>query len=883
MANNLNKSLAILKQEFGLQLITVGMVTGTVLLSLLVTKLFYPMENDLPGMFIGFYTVLIGLVLPWQMNTKGQLEVGYCRYHLSLPVASWQLYLIPLIFRLLLIAVFIGIELLLYRILYGGLNRYYLTPGNMWYFTKISLLIYLALQAYAWSKDSFKNLYLYLSVAVAVCAFVSPAIIPNTVENSYFTVLVLFFIVLAIVGVRNLRFGTILELPGLQSIFNLMQKSKQIKEKSFRSAVAAQFHYEWKRTWFYMPLGTLLAIIFIFWIPLKNGKVFKDLLITLISCSFSYIVTILLISIIGIVLIDNKGFKSSYINHLPLDSKCLAEIKLKCFSLSFAISLLLLLLSCFILYGCNGSLRDLVNAGNFELMQSPALLIWFAMALVILSFILAFFIASAYINNRAISIILPIATLIYYLSGALSFVSVVEITGYLPLATMVYSMIAIKFGLLYLKKKNNLIKTVYSVVALVVSFIFVLLTNQVVFLTIIPVVLILCFPLMAYKQKILQQRHESGNVKIKLPWKLIKVVSFVFMAFAIYTYVVNLQQNKKLKKNIRECETINKTPVISETQMNVGAFISKNMPGKAENIKKLEAYLEKHYHKKIAISTITADSKACYNTIGFVHELFDESFENQQYSRAFNYYFFSSKLRLACKERRPILFADRLRIILAYYTPTSKELNQLDKLLKKALHRNINFQKKKLKQDVSYWGNGDAPIRMYIYGSSLPLDKFMGLKLRTFSDLTIAPLITSIKINNVTTSLKLIKCLNYLLDEKDRDCLSIKVYTDSLSEFTFYLRDTNDIQKAIVYVAMLKYRHKYGNYPDVLKQLVPEFLNKNDLYIAIYDNNDYFFRNLQTDRYKLRQLLHPISISYMNEYIKATKTYARKYIKGLSK
>jgi hypothetical protein len=883
MANKFKKSLAILQQEFQLQVYTVGSVIIFFTLAFAMTKSMTPVENELPKLFIGFYTMIIGLVLPWQMNTKGHISPGYCRYHLSLPVATWQLYLLPLVFRLLLISIFIGIELLLYQALYGGNYHHYLNPGNMLYFAKISLLIYLILQAYAWSKDSFKNLYLYLGIAVIICAFTKPGIISNAVENGYFAIIVLFFVALAIVGVRNLRFGKICVLPGLQNIFNLARKGKRIKEKNFKSAVATQFYYEWQRTWFYMPLGSLFAIIFIFFVPLKAGRVFKDLFITLISGSFSYVVTILLISIVGIVLIGNKGFKSSYINHLPLDSKYLAAIKLKCFSLSFAIALLLLLVSSLILYGCNGSLRDLVNAGNFELMQSPALLIWFAMALVIWSFILAFFIASVYISNRAISIILPIVALIYCFSGALSFSSVVEVAGYLPLATMVYALIAIKFGLLYLGKKKNIIKTVYAVVAFFVSFMFVLLTNQVVFLSIIPLVLIFCFPLMAYKQKILQQRHESGNVKIKLPWKLITVVSFIFMTFVIYTYVVNQQQKKKLRKIIRECETINKISEVDEKKMNVGAFISENMPYKAENIKKLEIELEKCYHRKIDISNIVADSKVCYKTIGFVCDLLDKSLENQQYSRSLNYYLFSSKLRLACKERRIILFAYRLKMILAYYTPTPEELNQLDNLLKKALYLNIKFQKKKLKQDVSYWENPDASMETYIYGNSLPSNKFMGLELRSIADLTIAPLSTSRKINYATTSLNLIKCLNYLQSEKEQDGLSIKVYTNYLSLFAFYLRDTNDIQKAIVHVAMLKYRHKYGNYPDALKLLVPEFLNKNDLYIAIYDNNDYFFRYLKTGRYKLRQLLHPNSIAYMNEYIKETKKHAQKYIKGISK
>ncbi len=307
MANNFKKSLAILQYEFRLQVITVAMVTGAVVLSLSVAKLYYPVENELARMFIAFYTIVIGLVLPWQMNTKGDIELGYCRYHLSLPVSTWKLYLIPLLFRILLIFVFIGIELLFHKIFYHGASaRVYVTLDNMLTYIKISLLIYLTFQAYGWSKDSFKNLFILLGTVLIALAFIRISLIPYSIENPYFAILSLALILLAVVGGRSLRFGIIYRLPSLHLLLNLFGTKKYNKAKIFKNMFAAQFYHEWRRTWFYMPMLTTATIIFCLLVKFRNNSTTYDFL----GLAIFYLAMMLIVPLCGIVLLKNRGFKS---------------------------------------------------------------------------------------------------------------------------------------------------------------------------------------------------------------------------------------------------------------------------------------------------------------------------------------------------------------------------------------------------------------------------------------------------------------------------------------------------------------------------------------------------------------------------------------------
>lgn len=888
MANKFKKSLAILQHEFQLQVYTVGTVIIFFILAFAMTKSMNSAENELPKMFIIFYTMIIGLVLPWQMNTKGHISPGYCRYHLSLPVATWQLYLLPLACRLLLLFVFIGIELLLYNILYGGAHHHYLNAGEMWQFSKISLLIYLTLQAYGWSKDSFKNLYFYLGIAFAVYAFVKPAMIPNIITDRYFSITVLFLVALAIVGVRNLRFGTIFVLPSIQNIFNLMRKKRQGKEKNFKSAVSAQFHYEWQRTWFYMPVGILLAIFLRFLFHVKYGQ---DLytIHDLLGLAFFYAVVILLVSVIGIVFIDNKGFKSSYINHLPIATKYLAEIRLKCFSLSFAISLAMLFLSGIILYSYNNKISEIITATNFEFMNSPTLLIWFVASLFIWSFAVAFFIASTYFNNRIISIALPVLVLFYYISGKFVFgfysgndYELWIMPKYMPLATMIFAMVTIKLGLLYLNKRNVLIKAAYIVTAAVASFAWVLLSNQLLVFIIAPVVLICCFPLMAYKHKMLQQRHENSNTKIKLPWKLVNIVSLILVAFASYTYIVNQQQERKLKRIIQACETINTIPTANSKKINVGLFIDKNMPYKAENIKPLKQYFSLRQTPWVKISSIKTDSKACYAIVSFFDRLIYTSIRDKKYARAFKYYLFSNELALT----NHIDYTDRyyyyrlvnpstLYMTLQYYNPTDKELTELDNMLKQIFTLYIISIKKELNKAVSSWENGNA-MELSKYGINSKNYRFIWLNVHNISNLTLSPIITGKKIDHSASTLSLIKSLNFMLGEKKYDRLSFKMGAGYPIHGTYPMRA---IQKARVYIAMLRYRHKYGKFPNELKQLAPEFINSYELYL-INDSTDYYYNRNRVHK-KSYLILLANSIKAINKDMECSNQYAKHNIRRM--
>ena len=172
------------------------------MLNLFVTILAGSHHLDTPLTSIYFFAIVIGLTLPWQLNTKGQIELGYCRYHLSMPVRTWQLYIIPLICRLCLIVFFVMIEVMLYWIFYQRVKSLDIVRV-----IKIAVLIYLVLQAYSWSKISFKNLFFYLGVMFAACVLLWPVLFRYIMGCPVYFVLVSGFTILAVMGVRYLRFS----------------------------------------------------------------------------------------------------------------------------------------------------------------------------------------------------------------------------------------------------------------------------------------------------------------------------------------------------------------------------------------------------------------------------------------------------------------------------------------------------------------------------------------------------------------------------------------------------------------------------------------------------------------------------------------------------
>jgi hypothetical protein len=416
MNRTLKSSIAIFKQEFNLQFITAGFFFAFFLISMLWTKYNYSNENGLPKLFIVFYTATFGFALPWQTNTKGHIVPEYGRYNLSLPVHSWQLYFLPLFSRLLLLVGFVAFATLLHGALYGFLNGRYIDLENILYYLKVSVLVYLILQTFAWTKDSFKNLFLWLGIALAVCVFRIPEILIRVFDNDYIEVYyscTAILLILAAAGLLNLRKGLIFELPGLKSIADLFSKFGKTKEKVFSSPEKAHFYHLWKHSWIIMPGMMTGVIIITHIIAIKAGGSYSFLR-DLLSIFTVFAVTTLAAPLIGIIF-GNKCFKSNYIDNMPISSRSLAKVKLKCFCLSYAISLGIFLLWILCKLFVDGKLLQAINASNQIILHSSGVIIWIFAAFIIWAFILAFIVVSAVSKNRIFTSLLFITTLGYLL------------------------------------------------------------------------------------------------------------------------------------------------------------------------------------------------------------------------------------------------------------------------------------------------------------------------------------------------------------------------------------------------------------------------------------------------------------------------------------
>ena len=157
------------------------------------------------------------------------------------------------------------------------------------------------------------------------------------------------------------------------------------------------------------------------------------------------------------------------------------------------------------------------------------------------------------------------------------------------------------------------------------------------------------------------------------------------------------------------------------------------------------------------------------------------------------------------------------------------------------------------------------PIDKYQYGdTSSNRDNPMKVRSYNFVEFALAPLETSRKINNVNNPLIRIKALNFLQGKADNNILSVKVYSNYISYYSYLLSLLKRVRYRKIYVAMLQYRHKYGTSPKRLELLVPEFLTKKDLY-AVYDYQDWY--SVKGNSVSQTLILSPLLMKEMNQYI----------------
>jgi hypothetical protein len=846
------KSLSILKHEFGLQLYTAGALLGCFLLSIIYLKLSSPNQAESAKLFIIFYTAIIGIALPWQINMKGHLAPGYCRYHLSLPVHSWQLYLLPLTFRLSLILVFVMIEYGLYTLFYHNHSgSYYLSSHDMFYFSKMSILIYLALQAYGWSKDSVKNLYFYINIAFAICVLTKPEIITGTIDPPWFWLISVLLVVLAVVGVRNLRVGLIVELLDLQAIQKITHKRKTL-EKPFTNTAQAQFHQIWKRSWCLMPMLTLLFIIMILIIDYKTSRYssyyfeqdISVLTVLFFLISFS-------VPLIGMLTINSLSFKSLYVNNLPVSSKTLAVARLKCFWLSFAISLgiffVFLTWKLFaadnttvkVLYSRECILYNSLNARSMEFFQHPSVMIWALVALVIGACFIASVVVFIY-STKALSskgdkkltangaamlfcFLLYLAVCRYLEACSLWYRW--SIPDYIYYSVVICALPVIDLILHYIKRKSFILQASVIMLILLASAGYNLLMNQFAVLALFPVVLYVAYPVAALMQQIKCKRHEIDNRPIELPWRLIKVAAGVFVLFALYTYIINFRQAKELRETVSQIGQINSVMTQNSPTFDYKKYLKSNMPDYSNAfLTDLDMYIKKERSKKY-LSKLDL-------TVDYLEITIEKYCDNNEYEKAFKLLLFIDDTILKFDSKGECSSNQYMfKYILHKYRPPTKDLRKFIKTRKDILLRRYNILKFRLYQ-IAQLSSSEEVYSTLITPYYVTYKRTGQLNINAFTPVFLSPLCLNDQLNMVKTAQYIIKCLDYKLGE-DGDILKYKANPSVLSNYLWINYNIEEkYQKSVILVAMATYRNKYGKFPDTLDELAPDFLDQRDLIIS---------------------------------------------------
>ena len=908
MNRTVKSSIAIFKQEFKLQFITAGLFFALFLISMLWTKYSYNNENELPKLFIILYTATFGFALPWQTNTKGHIVPEYGRYNLSLPVHSWQLYFLPLLTRLLLLVSFVAFAALLHGALYGFLNGRYIDLEHILYYLKVSILVYLVLQTFAWTKDSFKNLFLWLGIAFIVCLLKIPKILVRVFDRDcievYYSCAAI-LLILAAAGLLNLRKGLIFELPGLKSLTNLFSKFGKTKEKVFSSPEKAHFYQLWKRSWSIMPAMITGVITATHIIAIKTGGsyyLFKDVL----SILTVFAVTTLSAPLIGIIF-GNKCFKSNYIDNMPISSRSLAKVKLKCFCLSYAISLGIFLL--WILYKLfvDGRLLQAINASNQILLHSTGVIVWLFVAFIIWAFILAFIVVAAVSKYRIFTSLLFLAALGYFLFpqqfiGAIcpskgpnlaAFVVLfyVLLNYIFPKANKFYMIIyLIPITILgtYLSKQPIVyeyfnppipfyVRTPFYVIlfcsisVLVSSKLFMEWRNikkpaaqffalmivsiltvpysyfacKYTYLLFLPLVLLFTYPLTAFTNSIQAKRHEIDNKKLILSWPLMLTVLFLFFAFSIYTYLLNLNQKIELDDVVKQCAAVTPKKTISIPRATQGKeeYIKQNMPYRNKLLPELNKFIKKDYSKYKRY-------RSSSNIHVFISKTINQLLQKREYEQALELTLFNIKTAMKYDYYQSQYLNYQIYRIPAHKKNLLPKLQKIKELMRDFLNQKLYANIQELNRRVVLLAKNNIQYGCFTFNKSPMVYYSVWGRSRYFNKDTyfpdfdqqfFTPLCLNDSINFAKTLLETIKCMNYCRTGKNKPDLTKKVNTDFINAYTTYY-DNGTMRNSLIAIAATQYRIKNGKLPTSLQQLVPDYLKPNELYLINSGWYGYRFR-----------------------------------------
>ena len=895
MNRTVKSSIAIFKQEFKLQFITAGLFFAFFLISMLWTKYSYNNENELPKLFIILYTTTFGFALPWQTNTKGNIVPEYGRYNLSLPVHSWQLYFLPLLTRLLLLVSFVAFTALLHGALYGFLNGRYIDLEHILYYLKVSILVYLILQTFAWTKDSFKNLFLWLAIAFIVCLLKIPKILIRIFDNDcievYYSCAVI-LLILAAAGLLNLRKGLIFELPGLKNFTDLFSKFGKTKEKVFSSPEKAHFYQLWKRSWSIMPATITGVITATHIIAIKTGGsyyLFKDVL----SILTVFAVTTLSAPLIGIIF-GNKCFKSNYIDNMPISSRSLAKVKLTCFCLSYAISLGIFLLWIMYKLFIDGRLLQAINASNQIILHSPGVIFWIFAAFIVWAFILAFIVVAAVSKYRVFTSLLFIATLGYFLfpqqfiraisPSDMLLIVILPVILYIflihifPQANkffMIFSLILMATFGSYLSKQPILyeyfnppipfyVRTPFyvtlfcSISVLVSSKLFMEWRNikkpaaqfsafmivsilavpysyfacKYTYLLFLPLVLLFSYPLTAFTNSIQAKRHEIDNKKLILSWPLMLTVLFIFFAFSIYTYLLNSHQKIELDYVVKQCAAVTPKKTIS---------IPRATQGKEEYVKQNMPYRDKllpEFNKFINKDYSKYKRYRSSSDIhGFISITINQLLQKQEYEQALELTLFNIKTAMKYNYYQSQYLNYQIYRIPAHKKNLLPKLQEIKQSLRELLNKKLYINAQTLNKRVNLLAKNNIQYGCFAFNKGAPYYSVWG-RSRYFNKDTYFP-------------------------DFDQQFLTPLCLSDSI----------NFAQNLLETIKCMNYCRTGKNKPDLNKKVNTNFINAYTTYSSI-NTARYSLIAIAAIQYRIKNGQLPTSLQqFVPDYLKQNELY----------
>lgn len=887
MNKTLKSSCAILKQEFRVQFITAGLLFAVFAASILCKRYASSYEDELPKSFIAFYAAIFGFALPWQINTRGHIAPEYCRYNLNLPVHTWQLIVLPLLSRFLLIFIFIAFEFVLHGALYG-FNGPHVNIGNMIYYAKISVFIYLLLQAFGWSKDSMKNLFLWGGIPLGVFAFMKPQTLTRIFNADLLPVYCLcsvFLLALAVIGVRNLRKGLIFELPGLKSIPAWFEKNGPQEEKAFSDPAQAQFHQEWKRAWYIMPGMTLGAIAINYIIIMKNAicySFFRYFLTIMVV----FFMTALFVPLLGFTF-SRKVFSSTYVHNLPINTGSLAAVRLKVFSLSYVLSLGIFLL--WILYKLfiDGRLLRGIHANNQELLYSPGVLVWMLAAFLIWAFSMAFTMVAVALQKKSLFTIIiilliqayflfPAQVFPKYLTGLYAYLYGWEayragdvLPGYVEFFAFVNILIAGWLCLAWLRTKSVIIRFSALIASCVLTVLYTIVCFQYLYLMFLPLILLFPYPLFVMTQEISMKRYEVCEKKIRPSWRLMLAVWLILTCFSLYTVWLNKEQKKELDDIVAKCAAASaKNPgSVEKPKEGMEDYLKRNMPfketllpGMGKYMEESRAAYEKKYHRKY--------TRLYYSDItDYLFETTSRLSYHNRHAEALKLTEFLLEFYSKYENTYSLYSPSLLRAVLKNCGESARHLNRMNVFQRKILSLRLNEHKKLLIKSTSLLVQTEIPDIFTTFGKwgyydicNEPPKK----KPLNFKQVFLSPLCFSDGINFTQTALTAINAMNYIQDGNTR-YVNRKINNQLLYFQSYQYDSTNSLLKSITAVAMAQYRLANGKEPENLRLLAPNYLKEGELYLI-----------------PLSLYRDPIGVYYMPflkpDSIETVKTYLKKKV-----